>query len=61
MEEIAATFADANVPSGFHEGAAEVFRVLEKTPFASETRETMDTSRALEDSLLEYGKHLPKQ
>lgn len=60
MEEIAATFADANVPSGFHEGAAEVFRVLEKTPFAAETRETMDTSRTLEDSLAEYGKHLPK-
>ena len=59
MEEIAATFADVGVPSGFHKGAAEIFRVLSKTPFASETRETMDTSRSLEASLFEYARYLP--
>ena len=46
------------MPSGFHEGAAEVFRVLARTPFASETRETMDTSRTLEQALDVYGAHL---
>lgn len=58
MEEIAKTFAEAGVTDGFHKGAADVFRVLAQTPFASETRETLDKSRTLEDALLEYVKHL---
>ncbi len=60
MEEIAATFAGAGVPSGFHKGAAEIFRVLSKSSFASETRETMDASRSLEAALFEYARYLPK-
>ena len=51
MEEIAATFASADAPDGFHRGAAEVFRLLAATPFASETRESLDTSRKLEDAI----------
>ncbi len=51
MEEIAATFASADLPEGFHRGAAEVFRLLAATPFASETRESLDTSRKLEDAI----------
>lgn len=58
MEEIAATFADAGVTDGFHNGAADIFRVLAKTPFAEETRETLDRSRTLEQALAEYVKHL---
>ncbi|MEM6549458.1 MAG: DUF1932 domain-containing protein [Pseudomonadota bacterium] len=58
MEEIAATFASAGVTPDFHNGAAEVFRVLARTPFAAETRETLDQSRTLEDALAEYVKHL---
>ena len=58
MEEIAKTFADAGVAPGFHEGAAEVFRVLERTPFASETRANMNRSRTLEDALAVYVEHL---
>ena len=58
MEEIAATFADAGVTDGFHKGAAEIFRILAKTPFAEETRETLDKSRTLEQALTEYVKHL---
>ena len=54
MEEIAATFADAGVTSGFHTGAADIFRVLAQTPFASETRETIDTNRSMEESLKAY-------
>lgn len=54
MEEIAATFADAGVTSGFHDGAADIFRVLAQTPFAAETRETIDASRTMEDALKVY-------
>ncbi len=59
MEEIAATFAGAGVPPGFHEGAAEIFRVLARTPFAQETRETIDASRTLEEAVRVYAEHLP--
>ena len=58
MEEIAATFADAGVTSGFHDGAADIFKLLAQTPFAAETRETLDTSRTLEQALAEYVKQL---
>lgn len=58
MEEIAQTFGDAGITPGFHDGAAEVFRVLERTPFAAETRADMDRSRTLEDALAVYAKHL---
>jgi len=59
MEEIAATFADAGVTPKFHEGAADIFRILAQTPFASETRETMDRGRTLEDALKVYAKVEP--
>ena len=58
MEEIAATFEEAGVTGNFHKGAAEIFAVLAKTPFAEETRETLDKSRTLEQALAEYVKHL---
>ncbi len=56
MEEIATTFADAGVTSKFHEGAADIFRVLAQTPFARETRETIDTDRTMEDALKVYAR-----
>ena len=58
MEEIAATLAAAGVPSGFHDGAAEIFRVLDRTPFASETRETLDLSRTIDEAIPVYARHL---
>ena len=58
MEEIAATFRQAGVTGGFHDGAASVLRVLAESPFADETRETMDRSRTLDAALNEYLKHL---
>lgn len=54
MEEIAATLGGAGLPQGFHEGAADLFRLLEKTPIADETRETIDPDRTLEDVLAIY-------
>jgi len=56
MEEIATTFADAGVTSHFHAGAADIFRVLAQTPFALETRETIDANRTMEDALKVYAK-----
>jgi len=51
MEEIAKTFAEAGVTPAFHNGAAEIFRLLAKTPFAAETRETIDATRTAADTI----------
>lgn len=51
MREIASTYREAGVPSGFHEAAEEVFRLLGETPFAAETRESLDRSRTLEQTV----------
>lgn len=61
MEEIAATFEQAGVTPDFHKGAADVFRVLEQTPFAQETRADMDRSRTLEEAVETYVQFLPKE
>ncbi len=45
MEEISATFKDLGVTPYFHMGAAEIYRLLDSTPFASETPETIDLDR----------------
>jgi 3-hydroxyisobutyrate dehydrogenase-like beta-hydroxyacid dehydrogenase len=60
MEEIADTFASAGVTDRFHQAAREIFLLLDGTPFASETRQTFDTSRTLEDSVKVYVEHLGK-
>lgn len=61
MNEIAATFEAVGVTPKFHQGAADVFRLLASTPFAAETRETMDTSRTLEDLVRVCVQHLNKK
>jgi len=61
MEEIAKTFREADVTGGFMDGAAWVFELLSETPFASETRETLDTSRTLEQSVMAYAEALSKR
>ncbi len=60
MEEIAATLAAVGVTSGFHDGAAEVCRVLDRTPFAIETRETLDRSRTIDQAIPVFARHLKK-
>ncbi len=47
MNEIAATLAEAGVTPKFHEGAADIMAMADRTPIASETRETVDESRSL--------------
>ncbi len=59
MEEIARTFAAAGVTPDFHNGAAAVFSLLARTPLAAETRETIDTTRSLEETIRVFARHLP--
>ncbi|MCH7800055.1 MAG: NAD(P)-dependent oxidoreductase [Chloroflexi bacterium] len=59
MEEIAATFDAAGVTPHFHLGAAEIFRLLESTPFSQESPETVDQSRTLADTIKVVAEHLP--
>jgi len=54
MEEIAKTFGEAGLPSGFHKAAADVFRLLARSHFASETRETMNRDRTLDEAIRAY-------
>jgi len=56
MDEISETFADAGVTGNLHKGAADVFRLLDQTPLAEETRETADKSRTLEQAISIYAK-----
>ncbi len=58
MEQIAETFKAVGVPDHFHRGAAAVFTLIAGTPLAAETRETMDTTRSLEDSIRIYAQFL---
>ena len=51
MEQIAAAFEHVGVTPAFHQGAAEMFRLLSQTPFARETPETRDTSRTLAETI----------
>jgi len=61
MHEIAATFEAAGVTPKFHQGAAEVYTLLASTPLAAENRETMDTSRGLEEVVRVFAQHLRKR
>ena len=59
MEEIAATFSAAGVTPKFHLGSLDVYRLLARTPFASETSNTIDASRSLKEAAKIFAKHLP--
>jgi 3-hydroxyisobutyrate dehydrogenase-like beta-hydroxyacid dehydrogenase len=54
MEEIAATFAEAGLPTGFHDAAADIFRLLARSQFAGETRETIKRDRTLDQAIRAY-------
>lgn len=47
MEEIAKTFAELGLTPKIHQGAAEVYRLVARTPLADETPETFDSRRTL--------------
>lgn len=54
MHEISATFEEAGVTPKFHQGAADMMALANRTPISAETRETVDTSRTLLQALEMY-------
>jgi len=58
MEEISATYAAAGLTPNFHKGAADLYRLLNSTPFAAETRESIDRSRTMQESVSVYVDYL---
>jgi 3-hydroxyisobutyrate dehydrogenase-like beta-hydroxyacid dehydrogenase len=59
MHEIARTFESCGVTPRFHQGAADIFRLLDASPFSAETRETLDRSRTLEQTIKALAECLP--
>jgi 3-hydroxyisobutyrate dehydrogenase-like beta-hydroxyacid dehydrogenase len=59
MVEIAKTFDSCGVTPKFHQGAADIFRLLDASPFSAETRETLDRSRTLEQTVKTLVEYLP--
>lgn len=59
MREIAKTMASVGMTSGFHDGATALYQLMEKTPFASEIRETVDRSRTLRQTVEVCAEYLP--
>jgi L-threonate 2-dehydrogenase len=58
MEQIAETYASVGVTPNYHKGAADMYRLLNSTPFGAESRETIDRSRTMQDSVKVYVQHL---
>ena len=46
--------------TGFHDGSTETYQLMEKTPFASEIRETVDKDRTLRQTVAVCAEYLPK-
>ena len=61
MEEIAATFDSCGITPQFHLGAADIFRLMSESPFANETKETIDPNRTMEDTVREFVRRLPRK
>ena len=59
MEEIVESFDNVGVTPRFHQGAAEMYRLISQTPFAHERPETLDSSRTLEETIYAIAQCLP--
>lgn len=51
MLEIARTMSACDMSPGFHQGAADLYRLLDKSPFSSERRDTVDKNRTLRQTI----------
>lgn len=51
MEQIASTFEQAGLTPGFHDAAAEIYRLISQSSLGKETPEAFDQSRTLEDTI----------
>ena len=58
MEQIAETYASVGVTPNYHRGAADMYRLLDSTPFGRESRETNDKTRTMQDSVKVYVRYL---
>ena len=56
MEEIAATFESVGVTGHFHQGAAEIFRMVADSPLGDERPETIDPNRTLQETVEVFAK-----
>ena len=59
MKEISKTLKSVGVTSGFHDGATALYELMEKSPFASEIRETVDPNRTLRETIEVCAEYLP--
>jgi 3-hydroxyisobutyrate dehydrogenase-like beta-hydroxyacid dehydrogenase len=59
MREISRTMGSVGVTTGFHDGATELYQLMEKTPFAREIRETVDKDRTLRQTVKVCAEYLP--
>lgn len=53
MREIASALGELNLPTGFHQAAERVMQRLASSPFAADSRETVDPDRTVHDTLRE--------
>jgi 3-hydroxyisobutyrate dehydrogenase-like beta-hydroxyacid dehydrogenase len=60
LEEIAATMRAAGLSGDMHQGAAWMLSLMAKTLFAAETRETIDETRSMDETLKAFVEHLPE-
>jgi len=51
MREIAHTLESVGVTRGFHDGAAELYELLDRSPLSAERRDTVDRSRTLQQTV----------
>ena len=61
MREISRTMGSVGVTTGFHDGSTELYQLMEKSPFASEIRETVDKNRTLRQTIDVCAEYLPKK
>lgn len=54
MDQISETFSSVGVTESLHQGAADIFRLLDSSPLGDETRETYDDNRTMEQSIKIY-------
>lgn len=58
MEQVAEALSDIGLTPKFHEGAAEVYRMLAETPLAAQRREEIDPNRTTPETLKILTEHL---
>ena len=61
MREIAATYEQAGVSPGFHEGAEHIFRLIAESPIGHERPETVDRDRTLEETVAIFAEELRRR